>query len=203
MTARGCQAPGGAARQVGAGARAVLVYVVQRTDCAAFASPPTSTRSMPRASPRRSRAGSRPCAARARSTWKGSSWPCPCRSLLAGSERREMSCRNWSGPSELGSPGAQVPLHDAAALRRHAPRRPARGERARHDHRARPARRDHGRARPAVPRLHPRSWRGAGAAPLPRLSEVDLHLDQPRGLPRHSRASAGCWKATSSTSTSR
>ena len=41
------------------------------------------------------------------------------------------------------------------------------------------------RARPAVPRLHRRSRRDPGAAQLPRLSEIDLHLDQPCRLPRH------------------
>ncbi len=41
-------------------------------------------------------------------------------------------------------------------------------------------------AGPALPRLHGRARRGAGAAELSRLSEIDLHLDQPRRLPRHS-----------------
>ena len=50
----------------------------------------------------------------------------------------------------------------------------------------------HRHARHAVPRVHRRARRGAGAAELSRLSEVDLHLDQPRRLPRHSgRAEAG------------
>ena len=40
-----------------------------------------------------------------------------------------------------------------------------------------------------------------GTSQLPRLSEVDLHLDQPRRLPRHPRAESPCATATSSTST--
>ena len=45
--------------------------------------------------------------------------------------------------------------------------------------------RHHRRARPAVPRLHRRPRRDPGAAQLSRLSEIDLHLDQPCRLPRH------------------
>ena len=45
----------------------------------------------------------------------------------------------------------------------------------------------HRRTRPAVPRVHPRPRRDPGAVELPRLPEVDLHLDQPGRLPRHSR----------------
>ena len=49
-----------------------------------------------------------------------------------------------------------------------------------------------GAARRAVPRLHPRRTARPGAAELSRLSEVDLHLDQPCRLPWHSgRAEAG------------
>ena len=40
-----------------------------------------------------------------------------------------------------------------------------------------------------------------GAAQLPRLPEIDLHLDQPRGMPRHSWRRSRCAKATSSIST--
>ena len=57
--------------------------------------------------------------------------------------------------------------------------------------------RDHRHAGPALPRLHHRPRRGSGAAELSRLSEIDLHLDQPRGLPRHSRASGSSRTATS------
>ena len=39
-------------------------------------------------------------------------------------------------------------------------------------------------------RLRPRSRRPAGDADVSRLQEVDLHLDQPRRLPRHSRRQA-------------
>ena len=39
-------------------------------------------------------------------------------------------------------------------------------------------------------RLRHGAWRDPGAAQLSRLPEIDLHLAQPRGLPRHSRARA-------------
>ena len=40
-----------------------------------------------------------------------------------------------------------------------------------------------------------------GAAQLSRLPQVDLHLDQPRRLPRHPRTPSRCATATSSIST--
>ena len=55
---------------------------------------------------------------------------------------------------------------------------------------AREARRHHRSPRPARLRLHPRPWRLSGLPALPRLHQVDLHLDQPRGLPRHPQRQA-------------
>ena len=47
------------------------------------------------------------------------------------------------------------------------------------------ARRDHRGARCARLRICHGPWRDPGAAQLSRLSEIDLHLAEPRGLPRH------------------
>jgi hypothetical protein len=55
----------------------------------------------------------------------------------------------------------------------------------RHAGRACPPGRDHGRPRPPRPRFRLGPRRLPGDSVLPRLYEVDLHLDQPRGLPRH------------------
>ncbi len=54
-------------------------------------------------------------------------------------------------------------------------------------HAACAAGRHHRRARPPVPRLHRRPRRDSGAAQLPRIPALDLHLHQPRRLPRHPR----------------
>ena len=62
--------------------------------------------------------------------------------------------------------------------------------------------RQHRRARQALSRLHPRSQGDPRPARLSRLPEVDLHLDQPCGLPRHPVRQARCRTATSSISTS-
>ena len=52
------------------------------------------------------------------------------------------------------------------------------------------ARRHHRPARPAGAGVRLRPRRAAGDADVPRLQEIDLHLDQPRGLPRHPRRQA-------------
>ena len=68
----------------------------------------------------------------------------------------------------------------------HARRRPPRGRRPRHDRAADRARHDDRRNRPDLPRLHrQRAACDPGTLELQGISEVDLHLGQPRGLPRH------------------
>jgi hypothetical protein len=82
-----------------------------------------------------------------------------------------------------GGPGRRTGPVGAGGDARGRP--PGRG-RARHDRHPRRAGRHDGRARPALPRVHRERAAGRpGAAQLPRLPEVDLHLGQPRGLPRH------------------
>jgi sugar fermentation stimulation protein A len=47
VTARGTRHLAELSAMVGQGARAIMLYLVQRTDCAAFRWPPTSTPPMP------------------------------------------------------------------------------------------------------------------------------------------------------------
>ena len=90
------------------------------------------------------------------------------------------------------TPGRPAPGSDAhhdqdpGRTGKDARRRPPGGRRAGHDRAARDARRDHRGAGPALPRLHRRRAAcRAGEPELPRLSEDDLHVGQPRRLPRH------------------
>ena len=84
-----------------------------------------------------------------------------------------------------------VVLEDPRRARAHARRRPARRRGARLHHAARQARRHDRRAERPLPRLHGRrAGHDSGAAQLraaglQAVPEVDLHLGQPRGLPRH------------------
>jgi hypothetical protein len=62
-------------------------------------------------------------------------------------------------------------------------------------------RRDDRSARQARLRFRSGAWRLSRAADVSRLPQVDLHLDQSRRLPRHSRRQAAARRATSSIST--
>ncbi len=93
-------------------------------------------------------------------------------------------------------PADDHPHQDPGRDRKNASRRPPRGRSARLHYAACQTRNHHGRARHPMPRLHGESAEnGARAAELcatrlPALPQVDLHLDQPPGMPRHSRGQA-------------
>ena len=103
---------------------------------------------------------------------------------------------------QQGGDPRRITIYTARGFRGHAPGRPARGRNARHDRAARPPRRHHGRAGPAVPRLHRGARRGAG-------DRWATAATPSRPAPRSTTSSAtaspasACWsRATSSTSTS-
>ena len=214
VTKRGAKHLDELAAMVAAGARAVMLFLVQIGSAERFALARDIDPAYGRAFDRAQAAGVEAIACRCRISRRrhrgrgGDPHRRWSRDRPLMCLRRPRACLHCDAAAASGPPGGgaaamsdmsyvdaalapqrktgQIKLHGPAGLRGHAQGRPAGRRMPRHARRRGPA-----RASPTeqIDRLvfefaHG-PQRAAGDADVPRLPQVDLHLDQPRGLPRH------------------